>query len=83
MFPIAGQMAGPKGLKFFVDTHGFSNVNFSIVCDTHVWSGGDIGLKKFELLFFNFFEKDFSTFFFKYFFVVFPWAKPGPSASIV
>ena len=29
MFPIAGQMAGPNGLKLFVDTHG--------------WPGGDIG----------------------------------------
>ena len=28
MFPIAGQTAGPIGLKFFVDTHG--------------WPGGDI-----------------------------------------
>ena len=32
MFPIAGQTAGPIGLKFFVDTHG--------------WPGSDIGLKK-------------------------------------
>ena len=32
MFPIAGQTAGPIGLKFFVDTPG--------------WPGGDIGLKK-------------------------------------
>ena len=31
MFPIAGQTAGPIGLKFFVDTHG--------------WPEGDIGLK--------------------------------------
>ena len=23
MSPIAGQTAGPNGLKFFVDTHGF------------------------------------------------------------
>ena len=23
MFPIAGQTAGPTGLKFFVDTHGW------------------------------------------------------------
>ena len=29
MFPIAGQTAGPIGMKFFVDTHG--------------WPGGDIG----------------------------------------
>ena len=29
MFPIAGQTAGPIGLKFFVDTHG--------------WPGGVIG----------------------------------------
>ena len=29
MFPIAGQTAGPIGLKFFVDTH--------------VWPGGVIG----------------------------------------
>ena len=29
MFPIAGQTAGPIGLKFFVDTQG--------------WPGGDIG----------------------------------------
>ena len=26
MFPIAGQMAGPIGLKFFVDTHGWPGV---------------------------------------------------------
>ena len=32
MFPIAGQTAGPIGLKFFVDTPG--------------WPGGDIGYKK-------------------------------------
>ena len=29
MFPIAGQTAGPIGLKFFVDTKG--------------WPGGEIG----------------------------------------
>ena len=29
MFPKAGQMAGPNGLNFFVDTHG--------------WPGGVIG----------------------------------------
>ena len=23
MLPIAGQMAGPNGVKFFVDTHGW------------------------------------------------------------
>ena len=32
MLPIAGQTAGPNGLKFFVDTHG--------------WPGGAIGYKK-------------------------------------
>ena len=26
MFPIAGQTAGPIGLKFFVDTHGWPGV---------------------------------------------------------
>ena len=26
MFPIAGQTAGPIGLKFFVDTHGWPRV---------------------------------------------------------
>ena len=31
MLPKAGQTAGPNGLKFFVDTHG--------------WSGGVLGLK--------------------------------------
>ena len=40
MFPIACQTAGPIGLKFFVDTQG--------------WSGGDIG-KKNSNFFFNFF----------------------------
>ena len=34
MFPIAGQTAGPIGLTFFVDTHG--------------WPGGDIGYQKIE-----------------------------------
>ena len=77
MFPIAGQMAGPKGLKFFVDTHGFSNVNFLIVCDTHVWSGGDIGLKKFELLFFNLLKR-FLNVFFQIFFCCFSLGKAGP-----
>ena len=32
MFPIAGQTAGPNGLTFFVDTHG--------------WPTGVVGLKK-------------------------------------
>ena len=27
MFPIAGQTAGPIGLKFFVDTHGWPGVS--------------------------------------------------------
>ena len=39
MFPIAGQTAGPIGLKFFVDTQG--------------WPGGDIGYKKFQKVFFQ------------------------------
>ena len=47
MFPIAGQMAGPIGLKFFVDTQG--------------WPGSDIGYKnakkKFEIFFLSFFSK--------------------------
>ena len=38
MFPIAGQTAGPIGLKFFVDTHE--------------WPGGDIGFKKNPKFFF-------------------------------
>ena len=37
MFPIAGQTAGPNGLKFFVDTRGLP--------------GGVIRLKKFEHFF--------------------------------
>ena len=37
MFPIAGQTAGPIGLKNFVDTHG--------------WPGGDIGLKQIQNFF--------------------------------
>jgi len=43
MFRITGKMAGPIGLKFFVDTRG--------------WSGGVIGEKKIDFftLFFNFF----------------------------
>ena len=47
MLPIAGQTAGragPKGLKFFVDTHG--------------WPWGVIGLKNqknFKNIFFKFF----------------------------
>ena len=40
MFPIAGQTAGPIGLKFFVDTHG--------------WPGGVSGRQKFEFFFFKF-----------------------------
>ena len=54
MFPIAGQTAGPTGLKFFVDTHG--------------WPGGCYRLKKIENKFFfvrNFF---FQNFFFNIFF---------------
>ena len=27
MLPIAGQMSGPIGLKFFVDNHGGNNLN--------------------------------------------------------
>ena len=42
MLPIAGQTAGPIGLKFFVDTHG--------------WPGGDIGKKKIENFFFKIFS---------------------------
>ena len=41
MFPIAGQTAGPIGLNFFVDTHG--------------WPGGDKGLKK-SIFFSKFFS---------------------------
>ena len=41
MSPIAGQTAGPNGLKIFVDTQG--------------WPGGDIGQKKFEIFFFQIF----------------------------
>ena len=41
MLPIAAQTAGPNGLKFFVDTHG--------------WPGGVLGKRKFEIIFFNFF----------------------------
>ena len=48
MFPIAGQTAGPIGLEFFVDTHG--------------WPGGDIGLKNPNSFFFEIFF--FSKFFF-------------------
>ena len=40
MFPIAGQTAGPNGLKFFVDTHGWPGVFYA---------------KKNRNLFFNFF----------------------------
>ena len=42
MFPIAGQTAGPIGLNFFEDTHG--------------WPGGVIGYKKIEIFFFIFFH---------------------------
>ena len=35
MLPIAGQSAGPNGLKFFVDTQG--------------WLGSVLGFKKFEI----------------------------------
>ena len=45
MFPIAGQTAGPIGLKFFVDTPG--------------WPGGDIGLKKSKKMFQNIFFSKF------------------------
>ena len=41
MLPIAGQTAGPIGLKFFVDTQG--------------WPGSVIGYKKIEIFFFTFF----------------------------
>ena len=41
MFPIAGQTAGPIGLTFFVDTHG--------------WPGGVKGNKKKSKIFFKFF----------------------------
>ena len=37
MLPIAGQTAGPNGLKFFGDTQG--------------WPGGVLGLKKFDIFF--------------------------------
>ena len=37
MFPIAGQTAGPIGLKFLVDTQG--------------WPGGDYRLKKKSIFF--------------------------------
>jgi len=56
MLPIAGQMAGPIGLKFFVDTPG--------------WPGGVIGhkiefLKKYFFSnFFLFLKTFFSNFFF-------------------
>ena len=39
MLPIAGQTAGPIGLKLFVDTQG--------------WPGGVRGFKKIEILLFN------------------------------
>ena len=29
MLPVAGQTAGPNGLKFFVDNHGLSGGVFS------------------------------------------------------
>ena len=48
MFPIAGQTAGPIGLKFCVNTQG--------------WPGGDIGYKKIPKSFF--FWKFFFKFFF-------------------
>ena len=41
MFPIAGQTAGPIGLKLFVDTHG--------------WPGGDKAKKIQKKFFSNFF----------------------------
>ena len=52
MIPIAGQTAGPIGLKFFVDTQG--------------WPGGDIGFKKSNIFFSKIFF--FKIFFFKFFF---------------
>ena len=39
MFPIAGQTAGPIGLNFFVDTHG--------------WPGGVLYFKKSKSIYFN------------------------------
>jgi len=67
MLRIAGQTAGPIGLKLFVDTHGYPFV------DTHGYPGGDIRQKKYV----SFFQFLFS-FSFQFFS---PRATPGPSAS--
>ena len=45
MLPIASQTAGPNGLKFFVDTHGYPV--------------GVIGLKHLKFFFISFFIKIF------------------------
>jgi len=49
MLSIAGQTAGPSGLKFFVDTHGLS--------------GGVMGYKKIVIFFSQFFLSFYLNFF--------------------
>ena len=71
MLCIVGQTVGPIWLKLFVDNHGVA--------------GGCYRLKKFEFIFFIFFNIFLKTFFrtfLKTFFSnFFPRASPGPSAS--